>query len=116
MGDEDSEKTQAVIDLNLAALDSADHIEPDTNFPDISLVTTSLLLFFHGLEDYGIEGGDKWHPHAATSRKVNSFPGKASATPEPFIESTTGGSGVKLPEEITKYPRGLTTTSRAYKI
>lgn len=123
MGNEDGEKTEAVIGLvghalirGLAALDSADQLKPDTDFPDIPIVITSLLHFSHGLEDYGIEGGDKWRPHATTCFQKGKFANdKGISNVEKILETAKGGSEAKLPKKDAKDPWGWDKTLKAYK-
>lgn len=99
MGNENGEKTEAVIGLighalirGLAALDFADQIKPDTDFADVPIVITSLLHFSNRLEDYGIEGGEKWRPHAATYFKKGKFAHeKGISSTEAVLETAKGG-------------------------
>ncbi|KAF3052722.1 hypothetical protein E8E11_009669 [Didymella keratinophila] len=123
MDNEDGENTEAVIGLigqalirGLAALDSADQLKPDSDFPDIPIVITSLLQFSHGLEDYGIEGGDKWRPHAAAYFNKSKFaPEKGISNTKDILETAKGGSEAKLPKKDAKDPWGWDKTLKAYK-
>lgn len=123
MGKEDCGKTEAIIGLigqalirGLAALDFADQLKPDTDFLDIPIVITSLLQFSHGLEDYGIEGNDKWRPHTATYFKKGKFGPEMSISNTPVIlETSKSGSEAKLPKKDAKDPWGWGKTLKAYK-
>ena len=123
MGNEDGEKTEAVIGLvgqalirGLAALDAADQLKPDSDFSDIPIVITSLLHFSHGLEDYGIEGGSNWRPHAAAYFKKGKFaPEKGISNTTTILETAKGGSEAKLPKKDAKDPWGWNKTLKAYK-
>lgn len=123
MGNEDGEKTEAVIGLighalirGLAALDFADQLRPDTDFLDIPIVITSLLAFSHGLEDYGIEGGEEWRPHAAAYFKKGKFPpSKGISNATTILENAKGGSEDTLSKKSEKDPWGWNKRLKAYK-
>jgi hypothetical protein len=123
MGNEDGEKTEAIICLigqalirGLAALDSADQLKPDTDFLDIPTVIMSLLQSSHGLEDYGIEGSDRWRPHAATYFKKGRLRPEMSTSNTPVIlEASKSGSEAKLPKKDAKDLWGVDKTLEAYK-
>ncbi|KAF9698365.1 hypothetical protein EKO04_003417 [Ascochyta lentis] len=115
IGNENGEKTQAVIGLvgyallrGLAALDFADELKPDTSFPDIPIVITSLLEFSSDLPEYGIENkAVNWRPHAAAYFKKGNFPTeKGISNTEKILESASGGSEDELAKKTEKDPWG----------
>lgn len=101
----------------LAALDFADELKPDTNFPDIPIVITSLLEFSSDLSDYGIEGDAvKWRPHAAAYFKKGKFPNeKGISNTKEILESAKGSSGAKLAKKTDKDPWGWDKLLKKYK-
>ncbi|KAJ4340781.1 hypothetical protein N0V95_007389 [Ascochyta clinopodiicola] len=124
MGNEDVEKTQAIFGLvgwallrGLASLDFAEELKPDTNFPDIPIVITSLLEFSSDLPEYGIEEeAVEWRPHAATYFKKGNFsPEKGLSNTEKILESAAGGSEGELAKKTDKDPWGWNKMLKAYK-
>lgn len=110
MGNEDGEKTEAVIGLvghapirGLAALNSAGQIQSDTDVPDISIAITSLLRFSHGLEEHGIKGDD-----VASARcyfkKCKFTNDKGFSGTKEALETTESDSEAKLPRKDVKDP------------
>ncbi|KAH6618862.1 hypothetical protein C7974DRAFT_427094 [Boeremia exigua] len=105
MGNENGEKTQAIIELigytllrGLAALDFEGQVKPDTDFLDVPIVITSLLEFSDSLEDYGIDAEAlEWRPHAAAYFKKGGFAiEKGVFAAKKVLESANGGSEASL--------------------
>ena len=124
LGNENGEKTEAVIGLvgwalirGLAALDFADHLNPETDFFDIPIVITSLLEFSKDLPDYGIEGeAVSWRPHAVSYFKKGKFMNHMGTfSTEALLESAKGGTAAELAKKGDKDPWGWRKLLGAYK-
>ncbi|KAF3008682.1 hypothetical protein E8E13_009240 [Curvularia kusanoi] len=124
IGNEDGEGTVAVLGLvgwatirALAALDFAGHLKPDTEFPDIPIVVTSLLEFSKDLPEYGIEDeAITWRPHAATYFKKGKFADEKGITDtKKILETAKGGSEAQLAKKTDKDPWGWDKMLKDYK-
>lgn len=123
-GNENGEKTQAVIGLTgwallrgLAALDAAGHLQSDTEFLDIPIVITSLLEFSKDLPDYGIEDeAVSWRPHAAAYLKKAKFAyEKGISNSKELLDGVKGASEAKLAKNTDKDPWGWDKMLKGYK-
>jgi hypothetical protein len=124
MGNEDGENTEeAVIGLvgqalirGLAVPRRCRSAQARQRFPRYPIIITSLLHFSHGLEDYGIEGGPKWRPYAATYFSISRFaPGKGISNISTVLETAKDSSKAKLPKKDAKDLWGWDKTLKAYR-
>ena len=90
----------------LAALDFVGHLKPDTEFLDVPVVITSLLVFTLDFLDYGLTNtAILWRPHAAAYFKKGQFANeKGVFNTKKILESALDGLEARLAKRSNRDP------------
>lgn len=101
----------------LAALDSAEEINPESAFIDIPIVISSFLEWSSDLSDYGIEDdATAWRPHAAAYLKKGGFDlDKGVHGTAQLLEDAEPSDESKLPKKTEKDPWKWAKRLKDYK-